>query len=77
MNEQLQRAIEAIEKLTIGEQTVIADRILYDLSDREWDEIVRKPRVQNRLWELAQEAMNDEVEGRGVTKHLPRFLLPL
>ncbi len=65
MNEQLQRAIEAIKKLPDGEQTAIADRILYDLSDREWDEIVRKPRVQNRLWELAQEAMNDEVEDGG------------
>jgi hypothetical protein len=65
MNQQLQRAIEAIEKLPDGEQTVIADRILYDLSDREWDEIVHKPRVQNRLWELAQEAMNDEAEEGG------------
>jgi len=65
MNQQLQRAIEAIEKLPNDEQTVIADRILYDLSDREWHKIVHKAHVQNRLWELAQEAMNDEVEEGG------------
>jgi len=65
VNEHLHRAIEAIQRLPDGEQTVIADRILHDLSEREWDEIVSKPRVQKRLRELAQESMSDEVEEGG------------
>jgi hypothetical protein len=65
MNESLQRAIEAIEKLPDIEQTLIADQILRDLSEREWDEIVSKPRVRKRLRELAEEALGDEAEDGG------------
>jgi hypothetical protein len=62
MNESLQRAIE---KLPDIEQTIIADQILRDLSEREWDEIVSKPRVRKRLRELAEEALKDEAEDGG------------
>jgi hypothetical protein len=65
MNENLRRAIDAIQKLPDADQTVIAERLLIDLNERRWDETTAKPHIQDRLWELAQEAMNDEVEEGG------------
>jgi len=65
MNEKLRQAIEAIQKLPDDDQTAIANRLLDELSEREWKEIVSKPHVINKLRELGRKAMQEESEEGG------------
>ena len=62
MTEQLQQAIEALQRLHSDAQNTIAAHILEEIEEREWDAIVRKPYVQARLQELGRHALaEDEV----------------
>ena len=63
MTEQLQQAIERLQKLPIEEQNAIAERILDELDEREWDKITRTSHVQQALIELADEAEQQEQAG--------------
>ena len=65
MNEQLQNALNAIQKLPNSDQTAIAEKLLFDLEERKWDETTARPHIQDRLWELAQESLNDDSEEGG------------
>ncbi len=46
MTEQLQQAIEALQRLPSDAQDTIAARILEEIEEQEWDAIVSKPHVQ-------------------------------
>lgn len=63
MTEQLQQAIERLQKLPIEEQNAIAERILDELDEREWDKITSTSHVQQALIELADEAEQQEKVG--------------
>ena len=63
MTEQLQQAIERLQKLPIEEQNAIAERILDELDEREWDKITSTSHVQQALIELADEAEQQEQAG--------------
>jgi predicted metal-dependent hydrolase len=63
MTEQLQRAIERLQQLPIEEQNAIAERILDELDEREWDKITSTSHVQQALIELADEAEQQEKAG--------------
>lgn len=63
MTEQLQQAIDRLQQLPAEAQNAIAERILDDLDEREWDEIISKPRVQQRLAELADMALRAHQAG--------------
>jgi hypothetical protein len=63
MTSPLQQAIEALQNLPQNEQNIIAERILEEIEELEWDAIVSKPSVKKRLRELSQEAHNDYLAG--------------
>ena len=63
MTEQLQHAIEALQQLPAEAQNVIAQRILEEIEEQEWDVIVSKPRVQARLRELGRQALEEDKIG--------------
>ena len=63
MTDQLQHAIEALQRLPANAQDVIAARILEEIEEQEWDTIVSKPRVQARLRELGRLAMEEDSAG--------------
>lgn len=65
MNEKMKQAFEAAQKLPDDAQHRIAERILDEINEMEWDAIVAQPHVQKRLIELADEAMHDESEEGG------------
>ena len=64
MTEKLRSAFEAVQKYPADIQDEIAARILEELEEREWDTIVRKPRVIKRLRELADQALLQYQEGK-------------
>lgn len=63
MTEQLQHAIEALQRLPAEAQNAIATRILEEIEEQEWDAIVSKPRVQARLRELGRQALEEDKAG--------------
>jgi len=63
ITEQLQHAIEALQRLPAEAQNAIAQRILEEIEEQEWDVIVSKPRVQGRLRELGRQALEEEKLG--------------
>src|SRR6266487_4970161 len=63
MTEQLRKAIERLQKLPIEEQNAIAERILDELDQREWDNLTSTSHVQQALIELADEAELQEKAG--------------
>lgn len=64
MTEKLRSAFEAIQHYPADVQDEIAARILEELEEREWDVIVRKPRVRKRIGELADQALSQYQEGK-------------
>src|SRR6266571_367576 len=56
MTEQLRQPIERLQKLPIEEQNAIAERILDELDEREWERITSTSHVQQAIIELADEA---------------------
>ena len=63
MTEQLQQAIERLQKLPQAAQNAIAERILDEIDEQEWDEIVSKPHVRQALRRLAEEARQQDANG--------------
>jgi len=63
MTEQLQQAIEALQRLPSDAQNTIAARILEEIEEQEWDAIVSKPQVQARLRELGRQALEEDEAG--------------
>jgi len=63
MTEQLQQAIEALQRLPDDAQNVIAERILEEIEEQEWNAIVSKPHVQARLRELGRQAFKEDEAG--------------
>ncbi|HET9922000.1 MAG TPA: hypothetical protein VFQ30_19330 [Ktedonobacteraceae bacterium] len=63
MTERLQQAIERLQQLPDAAQNAIAERILDEIDEQEWDEIVKKPHVQHALRRLAKEARRQNAAG--------------
>ena len=63
MTEQLQQAIERLQKLPQAAQDAIAERILAEIDEQEWDAIVSKPHVRQTLCRLAEEARQQDANG--------------
>ncbi len=63
MTEQLQYAIKRLQQLPIEAQNAIAERILNEIDEQEWDEIVRKPAVQQHIRALANQAWQEHEAG--------------
>lgn len=63
MTEQLQHAIEALQRLPADAQNAIAKRILEEIEEQEWDAIVSKPHIQKRLRELGKQALQEDRVG--------------
>ena len=63
MTSPLQQAIEALQNLPENEQNAIAERILEEIEELEWNAIVSKLSVKKRLRELSQEAHKDYLAG--------------
>ena len=63
VTEQLQHAIEALQRLPANAQNTIAIRILEEIEEQEWETIVSKPHVQTRLRELGRKALEEDKVG--------------
>ncbi len=63
MTEQLQQAIEALQRLPAEAQNAIAKRILEEIEEQEWDAIVSKPHVQACLRTLGRQALEEDKAG--------------
>jgi hypothetical protein len=63
MTEQLQQAIKRLQQLPDEAQNAIAERILDEIDEQEWDDIIRKPRVQQHLRALANQAWQEHEAG--------------
>lgn len=63
MTEQLREAFEAAQRLPQDEQNALAKRILEEIDEQEWDQIVSQSHVQKALIDLADEAMRQEAAG--------------
>jgi hypothetical protein len=64
MTEQLKQAFERAQQLSDDAQNVLATQILEAIEEDEWDEIIRKPHVQNKLLALAEEGWREYEKGR-------------
>ncbi len=64
MTEQLQEVIEALQRLPADAQNMIAERILEEIEEREWDAIISKSHVQARLRELGRQALAEDEAGK-------------
>jgi hypothetical protein len=64
MTERLQYAFEIAQKLPDAAQNALADHILEEIEELEWDEIVHKPEVQTRLGDLARQALAEDKAGK-------------
>ena len=63
MTEQLKYAFERAQQLPDVSQDALAKRILEEIEEQEWDEIVSKPQVQQKLLALADEAWKEHEAG--------------
>ena len=63
MTEQLKNAFERAQQLPIDAQNALAEHILEEIEEQEWEEIISKPRVQQKLLNLAHEEGNAEEGG--------------
>ena len=63
MTEQLKNAFELAQQLPIDAQNALAEHILEEIEEQEWEKIISKPRVQQKLLNLAHEAWKEFEEG--------------
>lgn len=63
MTELLRRVVSEIQLLPDAEQDRIAGRLLEELEEREWNELVGSPRSQLLLRRLAAEARAEDDRG--------------
>ena len=63
MTEQLKRAFERAQQLSDVSQNALAERILEEIEEQEWNEIISKPHVQQKMLTLADEAWKEHEAG--------------
>jgi hypothetical protein len=63
MTEQLKQAFERAQQLPEDVQNMLAKRLLEEIDEREWEQIVSKPRVHATLRILAKEALGQYQQG--------------
>ena len=63
MTEQLRQAFERAQQLPTDAQHALAECILEETEEHEWKEIINKPRVQQKLLNLAHEAWKEFERG--------------
>jgi len=61
---QLKRAYEAAQKLSLKDQDMLAKKILEEIEEMEWDEIMSRPKVQEYLEKLEEKLEADIAAGR-------------
>ena len=59
MTEQLKEAFERAQLLPDIAQNALAARILEEIEEQEWETIINKPHVQEKLLALADEAWKE------------------
>ncbi len=64
MTEQLRQAFDRAQQLPDAVQNALAERILEEIEEQEWEQIISKPRVQQKLVELADEAWKEHKAGK-------------
>jgi hypothetical protein len=63
MTELLKQAFERAQRLSDAAQNALAAHILEEIEEQEWDEIVSKPPIQQKLLALAEEAWKEHEAG--------------
>ena len=63
MTEQLREAFERARQLPDTAQNALAERILEEIEEQEWEAIINKPCVHNKLIALAEEAWKEYEAG--------------
>ena len=63
MTKQLQQAFERAQQLPDAVQNALAARILEEIEEQEWEAIISKPHVQQKLLEMAEEAWQEYEAG--------------
>ncbi|MGZ3582779.1 MAG: hypothetical protein ACXVCX_11090 [Ktedonobacterales bacterium] len=66
MIKELRQALEVLERLPEKEQHHIAQLVLEEIEQREWDELVSSPRSKEFLKRLIAEAKAGEIEEGGL-----------
>ena len=66
ITEQLKHAIEEAQRLPEAEQNAIAERILDEIEEREWDTIVSQPHVQHALARLVEAGHEEYQRGKTI-----------
>jgi hypothetical protein len=66
MVEELRQALDALGELPEEEQRQIAQKVLEEIEQRKWDELVSSPRSNAFLKRLIAEAKEDEIEDGGL-----------
>jgi hypothetical protein len=63
MVDRLRAVVEEVEKLSDEDQEALAAILEEALAEREWESIVRKPRVRDALKRMAHEALEEDTAG--------------
>ncbi len=63
MTEQLKHAFERAQQLPDVSQIALAERILEEIEEQEWNEIISKLHVQRKMLALADEAWKEHEAG--------------
>jgi len=63
MTEQLRQAFERAQQLPDNVQNWLAKRLLEEIEEREWEQIVSKPHVRATIRTLAEEAFGEYQRG--------------
>jgi hypothetical protein len=63
MTEQLRQAFERAQQLPENVQNFLAKRLLEEIEEREWEQIVSKPHVRATVRTLAEEAFGQYQRG--------------
>ena len=66
MVEELRQALDALGQLPEEEQRQIAQLVLEEIEQRQWDELVSSPRSKAVLKRLIAEAKEGEIEDGGL-----------
>ena len=66
MVEELRQALDALGRLPEEEQCQIAQLVLVEIEQRQWDELVSSPRSKAFLKRLIAEAKEEEIEDGGL-----------
>jgi len=67
---QLKAAYEAAEKLPLKYQDLIAEKILEEIEEAEWDEWLAQPEISNMMDELEAKAKAQHLAGK-TKKYIP------